>query len=274
MNNIVSIIIPVYRENLSVFELISLRQCFSILGAYKIQIVCPKRMEFGVFHMSQKDRATFVFLDDINFEVIASYNHMLLSVWFYELFINYKYILIYQLDCFVFKDDLIFWVERGFSYIGAPWFKNSIACISNEFEFEGVGNGGFSLRNVKDCIKVLKSNKKIKSLKDCIFIGDSKFGIKTLVLGVNRYFKKYSFKYIKEDKTINEDKVFSHAGKRFKFFKIPCAQVASRFAFEEHPDFLYRKNDRELPFGCHAWFKYDLEFYKPFLKEYNYFIDN
>lgn len=271
MCNKVSIIIPVYQEDLSDYEKISVEQCFAILSNYKIQFVCPKLMEFGKFHTLQKMRADFIFLDDKNFKSIASYNYMLLSVWFYELFNDYKYILIYQLDSFVFQDDLNYWLEKGFSYIGAPWFKEKIS-NSDEVAFDGVGNGGFSLRKVKDCIRILKSSKKVKTLRDCIFIDHNKFYISTLVNGLNRYFKKHSFKSINMDSRINEDKVFALAGERFKYFKIPSPQIASSFACEMHPDLLFNKNKKQLPFGCHAWFKYDLEFYIPFIEKYGYNI--
>jgi hypothetical protein len=269
MKNKVSIIIPIYKEGLSDFEKVSLRQCFSILDKYKIKFICPKHMQFGFFHDFYNDKADFVFLKDENFDSIASYNYMLLSVWFYNLFIDYEYILIYQLDSFVFGDDLIFWIDAGYSYVGAPWIKvnkNNVYPI----EFDGVGNGGFSLRNVKDCIKILRSNRKVKSLKDCIFKGNDKFYLKAFFLGLIRYHRKHKFNSIKNDLSINEDKVFSLAGKRFKSFKIPSPQVASSFSFEVNPNLLFIKNNSQLPFGCHAWYKYDLKFYIPIINKYGY----
>ena len=36
--------------------------------------------------------------------------------------------LIYQLDAYVFKDELLNWANKGYDYIGAPWlpWKNGI----------------------------------------------------------------------------------------------------------------------------------------------------
>ena len=160
----VAIVIPVYKNEMTAYETISLQQCYTVLGNHHIIFVCPKRMELGAFYQSQKSKGQFLFLENKNFESITTYNHMMLSVWFYKLFENYRYILIHQLDSFVFKDELIFWVNKGYSYIGAPWFKGSSS--SNEVnELIGVGNGGFSLRKVQDCITVLQSNRKIYSFK-------------------------------------------------------------------------------------------------------------
>lgn len=268
----VSIVIPIYKEELTLFELISLQQCYSILGNYPILFVCPKKMELGIFHKSQKNMGQFIFLDNKNFKSITTYNHMLLSIWFYKLFINYKYILIYQLDCFVFKDELMLWVEKGYSYIGAPWFLGN-SNDKNISEFLGVGNGGFSLRNIKDFSKVLKSSRKIKSLND--YIIDSEKRKKSLywLRGFKHYFKSNSFKNIYRNELVNEDKIFSIAGKRFDYFKIPDIKTAIAFAFELQPEKLYGMNNYQLPFGCHAWYKYDLKFYKPIIEKSGYYIN-
>jgi len=268
----VAVVIPIYKEDLTPYELISLQQCYSVLGNYPILFVCPKRMKIGKFHQSQKSKGQFVFLDDVNFNTITTYNHMLLSVWFYELFINYKYILIYQLDCFVFTDKLMAWVDKGYSYIGAPWVRKDLN-IDNNIEFMGVGNGGFSLRNVNDCITVLNSSKKIINLKDCIKRHDSlQKPFKTL-RGIKLHYKIDTFNKTYKNTTINEDKVFELAAARFNFFIIPKPEEALSFSFEEQPKKLYEMNNNELPFGCHAWWKYDLQFYKLIFKQYEHIVN-
>jgi len=265
----VAIIIPVYKEKLSAYEEISLQQCYRILGNYKIQFVCPNKMKEGNFHQENKNNATFTFIEDKNFDSITSYNHMLLSVWFYEFFKNFTHILIYQLDCFVFQDDLMKWVAKDYSYIGAPWFLGS-SNSSEINELVGVGNGGFSLRNVKDCITVLKRNKKLYSLKECIARNKNSKKSLYLLRGIKQYFKLDTFKTLYTNKLVNEDRMFSLAAKRFEFFKIPNVQIATQFAFEMQPKKLYENNNNDLPFGCHAWWKYNLGFYKPFIETFGY----
>ena len=34
---------------------------------------------------------------------------------------------------------------------------------------------------------------------------------------------------------------------------VPAPKVALKFSFECNPAYLYKYNNRELPFGCHAW---------------------
>lgn len=269
----VAIVIPVYKNEMSPYEAISLQQCFAILNNYPIVFICPKNMEMGSFYLDYCHKAQFIFLDDDNFESIITYNRMMLSVWFYEKFINYKYILIYQLDCFVFKDDLMYWVEQGFSYIGAPWFLGN-SSDENLNEFLGVGNGGFSLRNIKDSIRVLKSIRKINSLKEHIYINKQSKKPFVILRSIKHYFLSYSFKTIRNNTLINEDKMFSLAGNRFFYFKIPDAKTALAFAFEKQPRKLQEMNNNQLPFGCHAWWKYDLKFYVPLIEKQGHIINN
>jgi hypothetical protein len=63
------------------------------------------------------------------------------------------------------------------------------------------------------------------------------------------------------------------AARNFKWFTIPESYEELRFAFEMQPARMYRLNQHQLPFGCHAWWKYDLEFWKPWFKQEGYLID-
>jgi hypothetical protein len=50
-------------------------------------------------------------------------------------------------------------------------------------------------------------------------------------------------------------------------FKVAPVEVALRFAFECASRFCSDATDRNLPFGCSAWERYDPEFWRPFLLE-------
>jgi hypothetical protein len=60
---------------------------------------------------------------------------------------------------------------------------------------------------------------------------------------------------------------------RCEFFTIPTASEAVSFAFEAHPEYLFELNHQELPFGCHAWERYNPEFWKAIFKQ-NQLIQN
>ncbi len=199
---------------------------------------------------------TLINLDPSNFASINSYNSMLLSKWFYKLFINYKYILIYQNDALLLKNNIHEWLSKKKSYFGAPYFRKN-------GKLKSVGNGGFSLRNVKDHLSVLESNN----------IHLSKLTLPIL----RQYFKWTYFKYwikyfISRDKDKKENTFivnFNRAEDEFwiyfaplfsKKYILPKPHDAIGFAAESMPDIIFKMNNG-LPLGAHAWEKHNKEFW-------------
>jgi hypothetical protein len=79
------------------------------------------------------------------------YSALLKTPEFYEHFIDWSHILIYQTDALLLRkiDDIYF----EYDYIGAPWVLSNHWCKYN------AGNGGFSLRNIKSCIRICGKNR-------------------------------------------------------------------------------------------------------------------
>lgn len=79
------------------------------------------------------------------------YSAILKTPEFYEQFIDWSHILIYQTDALLLRkiDDIYF----EYDYIGAPWI------LSNQWCKYNAGNGGFSLRNIKSCIRICEVNR-------------------------------------------------------------------------------------------------------------------
>jgi hypothetical protein len=46
---------------------------------------------------------------------------------------------------------------------------------------------------------------------------------------------------------------------------VASVDEALRFAFEAAPRECFERNGRRMPFGCHAWEKFDRGFWEPFL---------
>lgn len=267
--------IPIYKNSLADFELISLNQGLKTLGNYHIKFICYKDLDLSSYKTILSNyenlKYSFEYFPKKYFKNIKGYNELLLSINFYKTISEWDYLLIYQLDAYIFKDDIIDWCNKGYSYIGAPWFKETEFGYSQSFN--GVGNGGFSLRKIEDQIKVLKSTKKIKTLsilkeevgwnnrnlKGKVSICTSL--IKRLINKNNRFNYKFTTHY-----KYNEDYFFSNDAKnRFDFYTTPNETEALRFAFEINPEFLYKLNNEKLPTGCHAFQKYEPEFWKKFL---------
>jgi hypothetical protein len=272
------VLIPIYSENISRLELISLTQCKKILHNYKIQFIGPDRLQINNLNDEvKKDIAAFGINRYANryFENAKSYNKLLISRQFYKQFEDYDYMLIYHLDAFVFKNDLDFWCRQGYDYIGAPWFKNYSYSTSYD-PLVAVGNGGFSLRKISTFLKVLDTYQNIrpfaeywKHFLEMNWKGKTVHTIPFLFSFV--FLNKFHHRF--NDFPHNEDFFWGiYADQRLKWFAVPTPDVALGFAMEMHPRKCFELNKNQLPFGCHAWWKYDLDFWEPYIEAFNYEI--
>jgi len=263
----VAVVIPIYRNNLSNLEFIALQQCQKVLGAYPTIIAKPHHLKLSQ-QINDTINAAAESFDDSYFKDIAGYNRLMLAEEFYGRFLDYEYILIYQLDAFVFKDELTLWADKGYDYIGAPWIRmkdhtnwfKSLKSKPQYFfyrlfnimedghphrrQFYGrVGNGGFSLR-------------KVKKLHDLCISEKAK---------INRYIDR-------DEHEFNEDAFWSIEVNRYKKrMNIPGYKTGLKFSIEIEPGCSMEINQQQLPFGCHAWDKY-ANFWRPVFKQYGYDI--
>ena len=246
----VAVVIPVYKAVLNDHEKSSLNRCFEVLHAHPIIFITPKSFNIQEIDLPT-DKPIVKYFSDKFFADINSYNQLMLSTDFYNSFLDYKYILIYQLDSFVFSDQLLYWCGLSYDYIGAPWRKNMLPFLY-QVPFWArhdklrrlfgmsrfVGNGGFSLRKVKSFLLALHLMER----------------------------KALEFRS-------NEDIFWSLLVPSYiPFFLIPQVDTALKFSFEMNPREYFKKNGDELPFGCHAWARYDIEFWRPIFENYGYTI--
>lgn len=255
----IAVVIPVYRTELSETEKLSLEQCAKILADYDIVFVKPQHLDISpVRECCPGQEENF---PDEWFVSRRSYNKMVLEESFYRRFEHYEYILIYQLDAFVFRDELLDWARKDYDYIGAPWlpwqerylstwgrryfhikawYKRHFApkaFRSPKYHAYEVGNGGLSLRRVSAMIAAIRFyREKIREL-----------------LADDREFYAEDVFLVRE---VTDPRVR---------LKRPSWQEALRFSMEECPAWAYRYNGCRLPFGCHA---FDLQVYSDFWKPF------
>lgn len=268
------VVMPIYKDLnfLNSNERLSLIQCFKLLNKHHVCFIGPDNINFSDYEamaIGFKVKCLYKNFDNNYFKNIEGYNKLLLSHTFYHSLKEFTYILIYQTDSFVFKDELIFWCRQEYDYIGAPWFHGWIK-PSKSNKIISAGNGGFSLRNIEKSLKILKRVAWVKKIKKLTAKLDNKrfsFFIRVLLI-FNFYFK------IKDTHPLlylltgydNEDIFWAvHAGNAFKDFKVASPEQSIRFSFEVNPALLYEMNGHKLPFGCHAWEKYDPVFWEQFI---------
>ena len=57
---------------------------------------------------------------------------------------------------------------------------------------------------------------------------------------------------------------------KIPWFKTPTPEEALDFAMEYNPRKCFFLNNDKIPFGIHAWYKYDLEFWRPYIEREGY----
>lgn len=268
----VVILIIAHKSKITEFEEASLAQCFNILGRYSIKIICPKGLDVACYQRIIPD-IEIDFIDPIWQSNYQNFNRLKIEPFLFKRYANYEFILFYELDAFVFRDELEYWCSQNYDYIGAPWFENFDH--ANEFSpIIGVGNGGFSLRRVSSALKALhrfslvhKSEELRKLTQRNHWLKTSLSLIKNCTIANNTFYLFNTFK--------GHEDIFwcNYVKQNFDWFKVAPIDIALKFSFECNPRILFIKNKNYLPFGCHAWYKYNLNFWLPHIKEFGYLQD-
>lgn len=255
-----AVAIPVHKPELSAAERLSLEHTVELLAGWPLFVIGPDRLGGSLDALCRRHgpRLGCKTYPDRYFASIGGYNALMRAKAFYESFGPYSHLLIAQLDALVLSDELEAWCRRGYSYIGAPWFVGGSE-PRLPLEFWGVGNGGFSLRDIADFLRVLNTPRRIPN-----FI-KSRAGGKAGITGLPRRIKhERCFAYNVEPlfPRSNEDHFWGILVPAvYLFFRVAPPEVALGFAFEAAPRLAYGLNGQRLPFGCHAWERYDRAFW-------------
>lgn len=238
----IKILVPLYKNELSHNEELSFNNILKLHKAIEVCLFVPETLKLEKRFQSL-DIQTF---EDKYFETVMSYNKLMLSKVFYERFLDYDYILIHQLDAFMFRKDLENWCKKDYDYVGAPWLKSknpvnhlfrSKKLKSREPIFNKVGNGGLSLRKVSTFLS---------------------------------FFKKYENviqEYSSHDLYKIEDVFWSLIAPQYLEFNIPDHKVAVDFSIDRKPEIGLKLNQGKLPFGCHGFEKSKTKsFWKNYIK--------
>ncbi|NIJ54360.1 DUF5672 family protein [Dyadobacter arcticus] len=260
-----AVVIPIYKTELSAFEKISLMQCQKVLSNHPIIAVAPEGLDLSELGAGSNFSQIITF-DKTFFQGVQGYNSLMLSANFYEKLNDFEFILIYQLDAFVFSDSLLLWCNSGYDYIGAPWpkrlaepdiikatktklitfyhqWRNTIEDgLPSQRQFDNqVGNGGFSLRRVEKF-----------------------FGL------ASRMQEKINEYHLRTEHQFHEDVFWSiEVNRKLRRLKIPSFKTAYKFSIENNPERGVKFNGGKLPFGCHSW-DHHLDFWKPYLTDLGY----
>lgn len=224
--------VPVYREWMTPLErlcLVRLRHFFR----NDVFLIAPEGLCLDAYLNGWPELRCERF-DPAYFGSVLSYNKLMLEPQLYRRFQSYEWLLIHQLDAFLFHGGLESFCEMPFDYFGAPWVPGQLV---HPFIHKGyllklfgtrvsVGNGGLSLRRLRPTLELLAAP----------------------------HAKPQRWE-------ANEDGFFAYWGKKGRKFRSCPLEVAARFAFEAKPEALYALNGNTLPLGCHGLPKYSQKFY-------------
>jgi hypothetical protein len=268
----VCVVIPVYQSKLSPTEQVALDRCIAVLGNHPIAVVKPESLSLDEL-FSRHPRLLRENFPDEFFADLKGYNRLLLSDEFYARFAAYKFILVYQLDAFVFSDQLLNWCSRGYDYIGAPWLppgplpgrigraliavrrkwhrllnrrvRSKDHASKPQFAYS-TGNGGFSLRRIAAMRRVLAE-----------LDGRAEWYRHSIARGWH------------------EDIFFSVEANRYRTrIRIPNAHESAYFSWETNPGVAAQLTKGALPFGCHGWNKLHRDVWRPIFARLGYSIDS
>jgi uncharacterized protein DUF5672 len=268
----VAVLIPVSaRTEMTADEEVSMRHLLHHLGHYDKYLIAPPGADF------RWEGFEVVRFSGRFFGSAFANDQLYYRPEFYRRFANYEYIMIYHLDALVFSDDLLQWCETGIDYIGPPWIHCSDAPWVKEPK---VGNGGFTLIKIESALKVLHNRYRVqpgKYWKEKL--APAWKALQPIVEPLRRLASKYlgarvsrfidqrveNLNKMGVDKLANDLFWGFEAEKYLPELRVADWRTGLRFAFEVGPKVCFELNQHKLPFGCHAWARYDRGFWEPYL---------
>jgi len=281
------IFVPLYQTQWTRIEVFALARCLRVLRrhhfifAHKVSHDVQDVLSNWNNEISLLESWSLMPLADSDLSSISHYNSLLLSVAFYRKLLNWTHVLVFQLDAWILGGNLDEWLNQNFTYIGAPWcpqLGNDPDCC-----VEGVGNGGLSLRNISEMIKILESPKfrffPVRSLEDIILASNiftayhhhrhllwpAVFAKRLLALLVG--FLAWPFA-VKNNLSyyarigVNEDIILGlYCPKVYKWMRMPSLAEAAHFSIESNAKQVCSAFSVGVPFGCHAWERRDIDFF-------------
>jgi hypothetical protein len=267
--SLVAVVVPTSdRPALSADEELALRHVRHYLGGHDCYLVAPEGMAIA------RDGFEVLHLPTRYFGSARAHSRLQLSPEFYERFTGYEFILMHHLDALVLSDALTTWCEAGLDFIGAPW----LPCADSPWVTQPrVGNSGFALMRVERFLAVLRSTRPVVDPDaDWAEFSAGRPRYQQWLHAPRKYLKRLPYfnsgaaearRWARAGGDVpNCDYFWSDVAPRvLPDFRIATVEQGLAFAFEVAPTQCFELNHRRLPFGCHAWNRYDRAFWEPYL---------
>ena len=241
------VVIPAHKQMAAYEKLAYAKIHSTLVDKTNVYLLCPSELDTSEYE-SMFPEIKVKRIDGKWFKSLDSYNSMCVSKWFYEMFSEYEYMLICQLDVWLNKDDILEWCKKGYDYIGAPivvstarWHNYRIDTDGNVIITPAVGNGGFSLRKISTFIEITDLDSYL--------------------------FKRYNITKEVIDNIKFEDLWFCDELSKYYDLERPNYKEAFKFAIDMNPDLVETQyNVTELPTAIHAFDK-NIPYWRTKIKE-------
>lgn len=255
------IVIPVYRP-FTEAEMGVLRHNLTMLSAYPAALIggpgqrgLLDALAVQLAGETGAEIGVELFADD-DFRGIDGYNRLLTGAAFFQRFAAFSHVLICQHDALILRDTLAEWLTPDYGFVGAPMFRGYHA-PERPLRFLSSLNGGLSLRHVPAALDVLREMIPVRRSR--LMRAAGRLGLiraaNTVLAGATRR------RIVLRRAGLNEDVFWTEVVPAvFPGFRVPTPETAARFAFETCPADLFALTG-DLPFGCHAFQRYDPGFW-------------
>jgi hypothetical protein len=269
-SKLVAIVVPLsLRSELTSDEQISMRHLLHFLGDYDKYLIAPRglRVQSDGFRVKRFSRKFF--------GSSVAHNRLTYARSFYQAFADYKFIFFYHLDSLVFSNQLLQWCASDLDYIGAPWLQ----CADTPWvQQPRVGNGGFTLIRVEAALKVLHNRFRQEPARYWFELVERNARLlEPIVATLRRRRIKHRIprsktvdrlqnEWSRIERPTNNDLFWADEASRYlPEFKVASVEEGLRFAFEAAPRSCFELTRGRMPFGCHAWTRFDRKFWEPYL---------
>jgi hypothetical protein len=263
-----TVLVPVHKVVPSDLEVISLRQCGRCFARRPLVLLAPAGLDLSAYE-ALLPGARVLRVEAKWMSSVRAYNRLMISPIIYRSLARYTHLLVHEPDALVLRDELDFWCREEYDYIGAPWFVGYENAEPNA-PFFGVGNFGFSLHRPTMMLTILRGKQRWyagdelwRDLFRALRSREANRLIR-LLRGTGRAGTLGGASAIYE---YNCDIFWGQLVPRLvKDFRIAPPEVALKFSWDTFPSRCYKMCNGALPFGLHAWARYDLAFLKPLLE--------
>lgn len=247
-NKTFCIVIPIYKNTPDIIETISLQRLNKIIGNknYDVYFITYDGLDIHKY-IDLYPNAKITLFDKYFFNSTKTYSELCLNYDFYNRYSDYKYMYIYQTDCYIYTDVLEDFCNLNYDYIGSPIFSTdcgwpTITEVNGEQHYKPViGNGGFSLRKINTFKNILDPN------------------------GEFRQYVKLTDDILKQ--VVWEDLFICVTIAKYYDLHIAPLEIGELFSWDMSVDVMYNLwGNHNFPMCIHAWDK-NIRFWQLYLEE-------